>query len=136
MLTTIPPTRDFPLGQWAGDASELITKEPTAFGATAEQAAQLAELASAYNVALQRAKAIETRGPLATERKDSAKKDLLDYARGLIRMIQANPDVSEANRQELGIRPRQPRTPSQPPTSAPRPRRHLGRGDGDDRARA
>lgn len=119
MSYSVPPVKDYPLGQWATDAAAAAIAAPASFGLTIEQAGQLHELATTYNDRLAAANAINTRGPLAVERKDASKQELLLYARALVAMVRSNPDVGLNEKQILGIRPRQPKTPSKPPTVAP-----------------
>jgi hypothetical protein len=117
--TRVPPANDFPLADWAQTASERISERAGDYQVSVAQAEEFASLTESYQEALSKAYDPATKGPLATSGKRRAKQDLLDFAMPLMRMIANNVNVDVEAREQLGLRPRKPRTPGQKPTNQP-----------------
>ena len=101
-------------------ARDTAAIRPFRFEATDDDLIDLRRRVSAARLPERETVADHSQGvPLATVQKELAKSALLSYARGLMRMVTANPDVEASQKAKLGIEPFQPRTPSVPPTVAP-----------------
>jgi hypothetical protein len=100
------PTKDVLLVDWSTNADTRLTASPATYGTTAAVATQYTAVhdpfVTAYNN-LVAARSAGTRSQALTAIKDAAKLALLDFARPLYKTIQANTDVTDAAKIELGI---------------------------------
>jgi hypothetical protein len=104
---------------WSANFSQKLTATPAAFGVTSEQAATYATLNTAFDTALAAWREPSTRTPVTSADKKAARKALLDEAKFLVAAINTNPAVTDAQREELGIRPRKKPTPVPLPDVSP-----------------
>ncbi len=114
------PSKDADLINWSAGFSSKITATPTAFGLTAPQATAYAALDTAFAGAYATAvdPATRTRGTIAA--KDAARIPLVAQARELARIINAFPSITNQQRIDLGLNPREGEmTPVNPPTESP-----------------
>src|SRR4051812_42347229 len=93
------PTKDTALVDWTTNADTRLTASPTTYGATAAIATayhvvHLAFLAAYNNLVA--ARAAGTRSESLVALRDSAKSNLLAYARPLYKQVQANAAVTPA----------------------------------------
>ncbi len=117
------PSRDADLLAWSVNFSTKITATPTAYGLTSIQAGGYAALHTAFATAYATATNPNTNSKQATAAKDQAKAALLTARNGakeLVRVVQAFPTITNAQRTELGLRiPSASPTPIPAPASAP-----------------
>lgn len=120
MPTDFIPARDADLVAWGQNFSALISAGPVPLGLTAAQASAFAALNTAYAAAYTTATepSTRTRGTVASKRE--ARRLLVDNARLLARLIQAEPTVTPTQKIDLGLTPRDVApSPINPPTDAP-----------------
>lgn len=117
------PSREADLLAWSVNFSAKITATPTAYGLTSIQAGGYAALHTAFANAYATATNPNTNSKQSTAAKDQAKATLLTARNGakeLVRVVQAFPTITNAQRVELGLRiPDASPTPIPPPTSVP-----------------
>lgn len=118
-----PPRRDGDLLAWSRSFAARISAAPASYGLDAAQAATFAALQSDYADAYAMAIRPESNSRANVIAKNDARGELLDGAGGaweLVRLIQANPNVTNAQRSGLGLPPvDRHRSPVGPPQSAP-----------------
>jgi hypothetical protein len=114
------PARDADLLAWSNNFKTKITASPITYGLTAALATAYGTLhtnfQNAYNVIIDPT----TRSPVNITLKDQAKANLIANARLLARTVQGTSTVTAAQKEDLGLNPRdtQP-TPIPPPATAP-----------------
>jgi hypothetical protein len=114
------PTKDNLLANWSTNFNSKINSTPLVFGLTITLATAYGTLHSAYLSAHAAASVRGTRSQMLVSAKNAAKQSLLANARDLYQIVQGTPTITDAQRDELGIRVRKTeptRTP--PPASAP-----------------
>lgn len=120
MSVSYIPSRDGLLTTWSNNFSTLISATPTAYGLVAGDATAYAALNTAYINAYALALNSPTRGPSSIVTKDTAKANVIARARQLADIIQANPAVTDTQKQDLGLTVRKTnRTPTPAPTTSP-----------------
>jgi hypothetical protein len=119
-MPLIPPTADAPLRAFAENASALITGTPTVYGLLASDATDLAALVSDFGTRLETSTTPSTRTRGTIAGKQTSKLALLAKLRQLIRIISAHPGVTNAQRADLGLNPRDV-VPTPIPAPATRP---------------
>ena len=108
------------LQTWANNYSAKITATPTAYGLVAGDATALAALVSDYSTRLASALNPATKTKVTVAAKNTSKAALIARCRQLARIIKANPTVTNAQREELGLHVRDSvPTPVPPPVTHP-----------------
>lgn len=100
------PTREADLISFSRVFDVKITADPAAYGLTAEQAAAYTALQDTFIIAWERVQDPDTKTRPNTQAKNTAKKTLINGPGGireLVRIIQADPQVTNAQRAELQI---------------------------------
>ncbi len=119
MVDFIPP-REAELVTWSNNFDALIMTSGVNFGVTAPQAAAYDSLHTAFVSAFQTANDPSTNSRANVVAKNSAKDALVDDARELARIVQADSSVSDAQLAQLGLTVRDDEpTPVPVPTTAP-----------------
>ena len=114
------PTKDAELLAWSANFSELISGDPTLYGLTAGQATAYAALHAAFAAALETAVEPSTRTRGAVAAKNDARTPLKAMARELARIANALPAITNQQRIDLGLNPRDNEpSPINPPTESP-----------------
>ena len=114
------PTDDNAALVWCTNFVDVAGGSPEAFGFTTEFITRLGGLVTAFQAALARHNATETRGPASRGAKDDAKKAMLDFVRKLARVADAYPGVTDDQRRSLGLHiPDRDPTPKPAPSVAP-----------------
>lgn len=114
------PTKDAELLAWSANFSELISGDPTLYGLTAGQATEYATLHAAFAAALETATEPSTRTRGAVAAKNDARTPLKAMARELARITNAVPTITNQQRIDLGLNPRDNEpSPINPPTESP-----------------
>jgi len=117
------PLKDSLLVPFASNFSDRINTSPASFGLVIGQATALADLVGPYVdavTALNLARADGTRSESLTTTRDTTKAALLSYARELYSFVQANTNVTDANKVLLGVHIRDTTpTPVPAPTVPP-----------------
>src|SRR5262249_11143163 len=114
------PARDADLLAWSNNFKTKITASPTTYGLTAGQATSYGTLHTNFQNAYNVIQDPTTRSPVNITLKDQAKANLPANARMLARTVQGTSTVTSAQKEDLGLNPRdtQP-TPIPPPATAP-----------------
>lgn len=118
-MATFPPRGDLALKNWATPFSALITLQPTVYSLTASDATALANLLTDYSAKLTIATTPATRTKSSIAAKDQAKKSLAAKCASFSRIITSLPNLSDAQRIDLGLNPRDLPSPVPVPASAP-----------------
>src|SRR5688572_5910823 len=114
------PTKDSALAAWSTNADTRLTATPTAFGCTAAQATAYTALHDPFIAAYEAAAAVGARSKSLVAAKDTAKANLLRYAREIYAFVQASLTVTDANKELLGVVVRNPEpSPVPAPATAP-----------------
>ena len=114
------PRREAELLNWIGNFDRKISLSAESFGLSPEQAAEHHVLYAAYASLFQSANDPSKRTPSIITAKDTARESLKEMTRQLATIVRAQPQVSDEQRVELGLRPRKlGRTPIGRPDSAP-----------------
>jgi hypothetical protein len=114
------PTNDNLLANWSTNFSSKISSTPTAFGLTAALATSYAALHTTFLAAHAAASVPGTRSQSLVSAKNSAKLPLLANARYLYQIVQGTPSVTNAQRDDLGIKIRKTEpTPTPIPANPP-----------------
>jgi hypothetical protein len=114
------PTRDAELLTWSSNFKTKITASPTSFGLTAGEATSYGTLHTSFQNAYNVANDPTTRSPVNITLKDQAKASLIANARLLARQVQGTSTVTAAQKEDLGLNPRDTvPTPIPPPATAP-----------------
>lgn len=100
------PAMDSKLVTWLTNFQAKITSTPTAFGLTAAMATSNGTLTTSFVNAYAVANAEATRSPMNITLKDMAKQAVVANVRMLSRLVQGTPTVSPAQKQDLGLNPR------------------------------
>ena len=120
MTTTYPFTAEDAWRDWASPTSVIIENEAVALGVAQVDAGAMVAAAEEYAAKLAVARAPETKGKAATQAKTDALVALREACRPVIGVIVANPNVSDATRVRLGLKPRvQSLTPATVPAMPP-----------------
>jgi hypothetical protein len=104
--TTFLPSREADLISFSKVFDAKITADPTAYGLTPDQAAAYTLLQDAFVAAWEVVQDPDTRTTPNTQTKDAAKEMLINGhggVRELVKIIQANPNVTNTQRAELQI---------------------------------
>ena len=112
----IPP-RESELVTWSNNFNTLINATPVAYGLTSAQTMTYTSLHDAFVSAYQIANDNSTRTPSNIVTKDDAKDVMIDNARKLVGIVQADPSVTDTQRSDLEIN-----VPDTEPTPVPVPR--------------
>lgn len=113
------PRKDSVLAAWGTNFGTRISAAPVPLGLTAAMATEFDDRLQAFLTAYAAANSPGSRSKSLVTAKDAAKDLLVDYARGLYGLVQANPNVSDAEKDLLGIVVRSAPTPQPPPIVAP-----------------
>lgn len=113
------PTIDSLLLNWSTNFNTRATASPTTFGLTAAQMTAYTPVHDAFVTAYNAASAPGARSKSLTTAKEQAKVNLLAAARPLYGLVQANPAVSAANKDLIGVTVRAVPAPIPPPADAP-----------------
>lgn len=113
------PSGDAELLAWSTNFNSLINSKASGFGLTNALAQAYTAKHTAYATAFQTAFDPNTRTRPNLALKDQAKAALDLYARELVRIVQAYPELTDDQRRELKITVRKSRTPNPPPTVRP-----------------
>lgn len=115
------PYRAAELVAWAANLNDTAGIDPSRYFLSGEQGASIVTSFSTLQEAYARATNGPTRGPVATAEKNIARDAFLALVRPLIGIVQRQPGMNDALRQELRITvPNVPPTPIGPPTVMPR----------------
>ena len=125
------PDKDNDLGPWVNTFTTYAGDHLAALGLTVDQLDQISGAATEYQNALAAHTAAAAAARTARQAKDLAKKSLTGSIRSLVKQLQANPNLTNTQREALGISLRDDtRTTHNPPVSSPDPRvrtiKHLG----------
>ncbi len=110
---------DTDLLAWSNNFSQRLTATPAAFGITAPQALAYAQNNASFVVALNAWREPITKTPIASANKKAARQTLLMMAKYLVNSINSNPSITDAQRDELGIRARKKPSPIPAPSVSP-----------------
>lgn len=114
------PRRDSAILGWTKSFRAQITADPALYGLTAAQATEYAALQTTFAEKMTLISSGATRTPSAIVAKDGARKNLIQYTRLLVRLVQATPSVTDNERAKLGITIRDRNlTLIEPPASPP-----------------
>src|SRR5690606_8227498 len=97
------PAREGDLLRWASNFSDRINEDPEAYGLSVEQAGAYEARRAAFESALRAARDPSTNSSSNITSKNLAKEALVSMTLPLARLINANPDVTEAQRADLGL---------------------------------
>lgn len=118
LLTFAFPTTDTGLLQWSQNFLDLIEATPLAFGLTAADATSYETVHDAYAAALTACDPPQ-RSKTAVVVKNQARADLKNAATLLGNKVYSTATVTDAQKTQLGIPPRQAPSPIPAPVSAP-----------------
>lgn len=104
---------------WLQNFSQRLTSGPAGFHITTEQATLMAGKVTSFESALSAWSNPITRTPIASENKQVARTEAVEVARNLVAAINTNPLTTDAQRDELGIKLRNPPTPVPVPSETP-----------------
>jgi hypothetical protein len=100
------PTKDSLLAGWSSNADEKLTASATTYGCTSAQATQYHTLHLAWMAAYDAVVAAKANGSQTkqlTQAKETAKTDLLDFAREIYAFVQASLTVADEDKVALGV---------------------------------
>lgn len=97
------PRKESNFAGWEKQYAQIIASEAASFGITPGEAANLQSLHGLWEASYQVHIAAQNQAQAATERKDKDMKSLKSFIRILTRKIQANPSITNAMREKLGI---------------------------------
>lgn len=100
------PTKDSLLAGWSSNADEKLTASAVTYGCTPAQATQYHTLHLAWMAgydAVVAAKANGSQTKQLTQAKDTAKANLLEFAREIYAYVQASRTVTDENKVALGV---------------------------------
>jgi hypothetical protein len=118
--TDFLPRREVDLLNWSAAFNKGIQPDPQSLGLSEEMAAQYAAVHAAYADSIRLVRGPHTRTPKAIVQKNGVKKALIASARELARIIQADPDVTPAQKSSLHLTVRKLEdTPIGPMTAPP-----------------
>lgn len=101
--TDFLPKRDSELVTWSNNFDTLITASAPSYGLTVAQASAYNTLHDAFVSAFQVSSNPSTNSHSSVVVKNDAREALVDNARTLAGIIQANPDVTNQQRSDLGL---------------------------------
>jgi hypothetical protein len=113
------PTKDTLLVPYSTNWNTRITATPSAFNLLPAQATAYTALHDPYLAAFAAMSVLGSRSQSLVSAKDAAKASLLFYARELYTFVAASGNVSDANKNLLGVRVRSMPVPIGPPTVKP-----------------
>ena len=114
------PTTDPALAAWSTNANTRIVASPTTFSLTTAQATAYTAVHDPWIAAYEAASAIGSRSRALVAAKNTAKANLLRYAREIYAIVQASQAVSDENKELLGVHVKKTEpTPVPPPDAAP-----------------
>lgn len=116
------PTKDADFANWLANLASYVATNYTALGLTVAQSEALAadkgEFDTAYNAHLVEIQTAKSKRQAKSERRDAAEATV----RTLVKLMQANPAVTDVQRQAMNITVPDPtKTPAPPPTTYPVP---------------
>lgn len=115
------PRRAAEMVDWTRSFSQTIREDPTAFGLSAQEADDYAELQEAYALAYRRSQDPSTRSPAQVQAKDTALKALKERTRQLAWRVRAAIGKQNPALNRLGLKPRSYNRRALPaPVSSPR----------------
>ena len=100
------PTKDSLLAGWSSNADEKLTASAVTYGCTPAQATQYNTLHVAWMAAYDAVVAAKANGSQTkqlTQAKDTAKANLLQFAREIYAFVQASLTVTDENKTALGV---------------------------------
>lgn len=100
------PSREGDLVTWLNNFQAKINSAPTSYGLTAAMATANGTLTTSFINSLNIARAEATRSPMNITLKNTAKRAVIDNVRMLARLVQGTPTVTPAQKQDLGLNPR------------------------------
>ena len=106
MKTDFLPSREADLVTWLNNFQAKITAAPTIYGLTAAMATSNGTLTTAFTTAYAVANADATRSPMNVTLKNTAKRAVIGNVRMLSRLVQGTASVTPAQKQDLGLNPR------------------------------
>ena len=110
------PTSDADLNTFAAAMFTILDANEVSFGLVDGDAASLGTLRTAFNTLLGVHNNAQTAAKLATQNKNAKRAELVAEIRSMVKRIQANPNVTDAQRAQLGIT-----IPDTTPTAVPAP---------------
>src|SRR5688572_2472641 len=113
------PTKDAALAAWSTNANTRLVATPAAFSISAAQAAAYTALHDPFIEAYEAASAVGARSRSLVAAKETAKDNLLRYAREIYALVQSSLTVTDANKELLGVVIRRNPSPQPPPAIAP-----------------
>ena len=115
-----PVKTDGPLATWASSFARQISANPETFYVSLTTAAAVQAAADQYAASYLAAVDPDTRSRRTIQTKDTHREALRETVAPVVAQIQAQPAVTDTQRQSLGLRVRKPtNTPAALPTSAP-----------------
>lgn len=119
-MPDVPPQSDQGLNAFAANFDAKITATPTAYGLLASDATAYHGLATDYAARLATALNPTTRTKVTVAAKNTSKAALTARSRALAKIVNAYPPITNAQRAELGLNPRDSTpTPIPPPATRP-----------------
>lgn len=113
------PGPDADFQAWVANFITYATANTAALGLTPEDLTPVSTGQTAFNTAFAAHIAARAAAQAAKQSKDDARRTLTSDVRPLVRRLQASPDVTNAEREALGITVAQQPGPIGPPTTAP-----------------
>lgn len=114
------PTSEPELVRWVNDFHRNLAADPESFGTTVERVAELNTTRERFVSTYEQAGDKLTRTPVVIEQKSIDKRHLINSVRSLVRVLQANPQLTDAQRRALAITvPDRNPTPVGPLTISP-----------------
>ncbi|MCA9083482.1 MAG: hypothetical protein KDA81_05480 [Planctomycetaceae bacterium] len=118
--TTSVPDTEGSLEQFAQNLVHQLTEHPTLYGIPDSMVQQLSGQLTDWETKKDAATAARDAARAATEAKDESRGTMDESLRTVVRLIQADPNVTDQARLAAGIRPHKTtRTPVPPPATAP-----------------
>jgi hypothetical protein len=125
MAKSYLPERDADVAAWVTNFTTYAAANAAALGLTTTQVEAVESLGNDFDTALAAHNAAQVAAKTAREVKDAGRTALYASIRALVKVIQAHPGVTDAQRQALGITvPKTNKTPVPPPTDRPDPDVH------------
>lgn len=119
-MATVPPDKDQDLDAFLANIDAKITATPTAYGLQASDATALHALVTDFSTRLATATAPSTRTRSTVAAKNTSKLAVVAKVRSLMKIISAYPPVTNAQRADLGMNPKDAGpTPVPPPATKP-----------------
>ncbi|HEV7300946.1 MAG TPA: hypothetical protein VGN72_16380 [Tepidisphaeraceae bacterium] len=119
-MERVPPVTDQLLPDWARNVSEKLALATVDWGVAEPLRAEFILRQAEYSAAIAATADPSTMGPLATGRKNEAKRALLHVATLVVAMVRSQVGLAEPQRYEIGIRDRKSPTRRGRPTIVPR----------------